>query len=337
MDEHCDPPPNEAAVWLLCLAIVRCRRSGNWPSEAGRYACEGAGHAARLVATTAADAPLAWSAADGWSLHGEPDARTLGFFALYKPLLDRPPDVAPFVIAQLGQSLDGFVATHRGHSSFVTGPQSLVHLHRLRALCDAVIVGAGTVAADNPRLTTRHVDGEHPVRVVLDTGRELNGGARVFRDRAAPTLRLCPAETAVPMAPSACAPTDAGATRPARTAWAAASDAQTLPVPGLLRADGALDAAAVVAALHARGLDLLFVEGGGVTVSRFLAQGCLDRLHLTIAPVLIGAGRPGLQVAAADTMGDCLRLACRTVQLGDDVLWDIDLRGRAAGSVTATP
>lgn len=336
MDDHCDPPPNEAAVWPLCLAIVRCRRSGDWPTEAGRYACEGAGHAARLVVSTAADAPLAWSAADGWSLRGEQLARTLGFFALYKPLLDRPPGAAPFVIAQLGQSLDGFVATHCGHSSFVTGPQSLVHLHRLRALCDAVIVGAGTVAADNPRLTTRHVDGEHPVRVVLDTRRELDGGARVFRDGAAPTLRLCPAETVAPAASSAGAGIEAGATRPAGAGSAAASDAQMLPVTGLLHADGALDASAVVAALHAHGLDLLFVEGGGVTVSRFLAQGCLDRLHLTIAPVLIGAGRPGLQVAAADTMGDCLRLPCRILRLGDDVLWDIDLRG-PAGPVTATP
>jgi riboflavin biosynthesis pyrimidine reductase len=111
---------------------------------------------------------------------------------------------------------------------------------------------------------------------------------------------------------------------------------QTLVVPGLLDAEGALDARAVVATLHARGLSLLFVEGGGITVSRFLAQGCLDRLHLAIAPVLIGAGRPGLQVAPADTMDDCLRPQVQVLRLGDDVLWDIDLR-RASTAVTASP
>lgn len=269
-----------------------------------------------LERSAAPDAPLAWSVEDGWSLCGDHDASALEFFALYKPLLDRAPNAPAWVIAQLGQSLDGFVATHSGHSAFVTGPQSLVHLHRLRALCDAVIVGAGTVAVDDPRLTTRHVEGAHPVRVVLDLRQGLNGAARVFSDGAAPTLRLCPVDTASGAPP--------------------AGTEQMIGVPGLLDAAGALDARAVVASLHARGLALLFVEGGGVTVSRFLAQGCLDRLHLAIAPVLIGAGRPGLQVAAADTMADCLRPHARTVRLGDDVLWDIDLR-RPAPALTAAP
>ena len=303
-------------MWPLCLAIVQCRRGNLWPTASGRYslsphASHASPQAAPLTNSTAPDAPLAWSARDGWSLcGGEHDACTLGFFALYKPLLDRAPGAAPWVIAQLGQSLDGFVATHRGHSSFVTGPQSLVHLHRLRALCDAVIVGAGTVAADDPRLTTRHVEGAHPVRVVLDPRQGLDGGARVFSDGEAPTLRLCRLDAA------------AGSAAPA-------GSEEVLGVPGLLDTSGTLETGAVVAALQARGLSLLFVEGGGITVSRFLAQGCLDRLHLTIAPVLIGAGRRGLQVAAADTMDECLRPQARALRLGDDVLWDIDLRAPA--------
>jgi riboflavin biosynthesis pyrimidine reductase len=81
-----------------------------------------------------------------------------------------------------------------------------------------------------------------------------------------------------------------------------------------------------VAALHARGLKLLFVEGGGVTVSRFLAQGCLDRLHLAVAPVLIGNGRPGLRFTGAERLADCLRPPCRVHAMGCDQLWDLDLR-----------
>jgi len=72
------------------------------------------------------------------------------------------------VIGQLGQSLDGRIATPSGKSHYITGPESLVHLHRMRAWVDAVIVGAGTVAADNPQLTVRRVEGRNPVRVVID-------------------------------------------------------------------------------------------------------------------------------------------------------------------------
>ena len=74
----------------------------------------------------------------------------------------------PLVLAQLGQSLDGFIASRTGHAEFVTGPEDREHLHRLRALVDAVVVGVGTVAADDCRLTVRAVPGPHPTRVVLD-------------------------------------------------------------------------------------------------------------------------------------------------------------------------
>jgi diaminohydroxyphosphoribosylaminopyrimidine deaminase / 5-amino-6-(5-phosphoribosylamino)uracil reductase len=224
-------------------------------------------------------------------------------FPLYQPLIG-----GRWCIAQLGQSLDGCIATHSGDSCFVTGPESLLHLHRLRALSDAVLVGAGTVAADNPQLTTRRVPGPNPTRVVLDPGARLDGRARVFNDGQAPTLWLCDARRAEA----------ARATQPAA--------AEVMGLEGLLDASGAWQPERVVAALAARGLQRLFVEGGGVTVSRFLSAGCLDRLHLVVAPVLIGAGRPGLQLPAWATMADCPRPPARRMALGDDMLWDLDLR-----------
>mgnify|MGYP002138821577 CR=1 FL=1 len=78
-----------------------------------------------------------------------------------------------------------------------------------------------------------------------------------------------------------------------------------------------------------RGCRRLFVEGGGNTVSRFLAQRCLDRLHLAVAPLLIGDGRPGLRFAGADRLADCPRPPCQVYRLGNDLLWDVDLRGPA--------
>ena len=143
--------PGIEALWPLCLAIVRHRRGLGPPPESD------------------AKRPFTRHPSRGLVLHEDAwDEEALELFALLKPLLDRPPDGAAWVVGQLGQSLDGCIATRGGDSNFVNGPQVLLHLHRLRALCDAVIVGAGTAAIDDPQLTTRRVAGAHPVRVLID-------------------------------------------------------------------------------------------------------------------------------------------------------------------------
>lgn len=293
-----DPPEPEdwAAVWAAILGVRAALADGD---DAARNAARG----------------LSWTDAGGWHLAGHCSAGSSALFTLYKPLLDAAtPPAARCWVAQLGQSLDGCIATAGGDSAFVTGPQSLLHLHRLRALSDAVLVGAGTVAADDPQLTTRRVPGRHPVRVLLDPAVRLDGRARVFRDGQAPTLWLC----------------DARHRRRAEGLLAAgagggAPGAQVLAIDGLLDGAGGFVPTPAIAALTARGLDRVFVEGGGVTVSRFLAAGGLQRLHLVIAPVLIGAGRRGLQLPAQTTLRNCLRPPARVVALGEDRLWDLDL------------
>jgi riboflavin-specific deaminase-like protein len=220
-----------------------------------------------------------------------------------------PAATHPWLLAQLGQSLDGCIATRSGESAFVSGPECLQHLHRLRALSDAVIVGAGTVAADNPRLTTRLVPGPNPVRVLLDPALGLAEHvqrAHVFTDSSVPTLWLCDSRWA------ARAQSLVGAQR-------------VLAVPGLRRDDGVPALATACQALVQRGLRRVFVEGGGVTVSRFLSQRLLHRLHLGLAPVLIGDGRRGLHFAGAPRLADCARPRCRVYAMGVDRLWDLAL------------
>ncbi|MFV8834457.1 RibD family protein [Aquisalimonas sp.] len=227
------------------------------------------------------------------------DGAARHLFDLYLPLVARP----RLAIAQLGQSLDGHIATESGHSRYVTGPDDIRHLHRLRALVDAVVVGPGTVAADNPQLTVREVSGPHPVRVVLDPRNRLSADYRLFRDRDAPTLLFRSDDTAPPRG------------------------VEVLQEP----ADGGdFDPHAILRRLAARGLRRVLVEGGGRTVSRFLAAGALDRLHVTVAPLVIGSGRPGLVLPAIDTMDEALRPECRHFPLGHDVLFDFRLSSGAS-------
>jgi diaminohydroxyphosphoribosylaminopyrimidine deaminase / 5-amino-6-(5-phosphoribosylamino)uracil reductase len=224
-----------------------------------------------------------------------------GLSPLYGPLLD-PPTAGDgcFVLGRLAQSLDGRIATTSGASHWISGHQDIVHTHRLRALFDAVVVGAGTVRADDPQLTTREVEGPSPVRVVLDTERRLDARYRVFRE-GPETLLLCASDAA------------------------GGESVGKAPVLRLPRAREGLDIGAVLAALAERGLRRVFVEGGGITVSRFLAAGALDRLHVTIAPLLIGSGIPAFTLPETATLTDMLRFDWTVHRVGSDLLVDIPL------------
>ena len=86
------------------------------------------------------------------------------------------------VVGQMGQSIDGRIATESGHSKYINGPAGLDHLHQLRALVDAVVVGVGTAVTDDPQLTVRRVSGPSPVRVVIDPRGRLSAAARLLVD-----------------------------------------------------------------------------------------------------------------------------------------------------------
>jgi diaminohydroxyphosphoribosylaminopyrimidine deaminase / 5-amino-6-(5-phosphoribosylamino)uracil reductase len=92
-------------------------------------------------------------------------------------------------------------------------------------------------------------------------------------------------------------------------------------------ADGRLDPKATVAALHARGLRTMLIEGGAWTVSEFINAGAVDRLHVLVAPVILGSGKPGLSLTPIDRLSQALRPVTRIFPLADgDVLFDCDLR-----------
>lgn len=207
-------------------------------------------------------------------------------------------------VGQLGQSLDGRIATESGHSHYINGPAALAHLHRLRALVDAVVIGAGTACADCPQLTVRHVTGPNPVRVVIDPHARVPSEGPLFDADGDPPPVL----------------------------HIIGPQASPEPAPGhfervrLATNEGGFAPAAVLAALEERGLHRILVEGGAETISRFIHAEALDRLHLLIAPLIIGSGRNGLNLPVIERLDEARRPRIRSFSLGDELLVDVDLR-----------
>jgi len=203
------------------------------------------------------------------------------------------------VVAQLGQSLDGRIATPSGHSHYVNGAAAITLLHALRAAVDAVIIGAGTAAADDPRLTVRHCRGANPARVLIDRTRRCGAALAMLADDGARRLVVGPPLAGDPPGIEYVAPPDA---------------------------PSALAPAAILAALGERGLSRILVEGGAVTVSGFLAAGVLSRLVIIVGPVIIGAGPTGIALPPIDRLDEALRPAVEVVPLpGGDVVFDCAL------------
>ncbi|MEU0136309.1 bifunctional diaminohydroxyphosphoribosylaminopyrimidine deaminase/5-amino-6-(5-phosphoribosylamino)uracil reductase RibD [Streptomyces sp. NPDC006296] len=204
----------------------------------------------------------------------------------------------PYVLWKYAATLDGRIAAADATSRWITSPEARADVHRLRAEADAVLVGSGTARADDPQLAVRGVEGAtQPLRVVVDTGATaVRPGARVL-DGSAPTLVAVAA--------------DAGAGH--------LPDDVVLRLPRAAGGPG-LDVDALLAALHARGVRSVLLEGGPVLAGSFVAAGAVDTVVGYLAPVLLGAGPAALADAGISTLSQALRLdVTETVRIGPDL------------------
>ena len=204
------------------------------------------------------------------------------------------------VVGQIGQSIDGRIATVTGHSKYINGPAGLAHLHRLRALVDAVLIGIGTAVADDPLLTVRRCAGPSPARIILDPRGRLPPAAKVLNEDGIRRLVIT-AEGVRPKFP------------------------EGVEIVEIATRNGEIAPAAILAALRERGLARVLIEGGAHTVSRFIAAGCLDRLHVMMAPIMLGAGQTGVTLKPIDRADQALRAPMRAHLIGEEVLLDCDL------------
>ena len=176
----------------------------------------------------------------------------------------------PFVTLSYAQSLDGSIADRPGRPLALSGPQAMALTHGLRAAHEAILVGIGTVLADNPRLNVRLVEGPDPQPVVVDSRLRFPPYAELLKNRGTPWIA-----------------TNEGADAERRQVLEAAG-ARVLVLPG---SNGWVDLAELLKHLGSMGINSLMVEGGAQIITSFLASRLVDQVVLTIAPMLVGGLR----------------------------------------------
>jgi diaminohydroxyphosphoribosylaminopyrimidine deaminase/5-amino-6-(5-phosphoribosylamino)uracil reductase len=202
----------------------------------------------------------------------------------------------PFVLWKYASTLDGRIAAADGTSRWISSADSRADVHRLRAESDAVVVGSGTLRADDPHLAVRGVAGPfaQPLRVVVDTNAKITPGARVL-DGTAPTL------------------------------VAVAEDADTGHLPGvdvarLPRTGSGVAVSALLTELYGRGVRSVLLEGGPTLAGAFVAAGAVDKVVGYLAPALLGAGPAALGDAGITTIANALRLDVAEIErIGPDL------------------
>ena len=181
----------------------------------------------------------------------------------------------PFVTLSFAQSLDGSIAAEPGEPLQISGEESMTFTHQLRGLHDAILVGIGTVLADDPRLTVRYAEGAHPQPIVLDSRLRFPLDATLLKT-AGPAPIIATSSEAV--------------ANTQEIEWKSVdADIMTLPQNGV---EDYLDLRELLQQLGARGIKSLMVEGGAKVITSFLRHRLVDHLAITVAPMLVGGVSP---------------------------------------------
>jgi GTP cyclohydrolase II len=307
---------SEAGAVLSALGVRSVRLLSNNPRKADGLqrvgldveqviplATAAQGHNLRYLATKAAR--LGHVRPTGPELTGLPDG-PVDVSVLLGPV--RPRAERPYVLVKYAQTLDGRIAAAGGDSKWISGEAERRVSHGLRAACDAVLVGRGTVGTDDPQLTVRLVPGASPIRVVLDSTLRTATTAKVLSGDATTVVFTTPAAD------------------PGRCALLRAAGVALREVPA---GPGGVDLTAVLAELRSWGIESIMVEGGRAVITSMFAAGLVDRLVVSVSPTIVGQGVEAVGDLGVSRVADGMHLTDRCVFLTDaDVLlgWDVEPR-----------
>jgi len=206
-----------------------------------------------------------------------------------------------YLTLKLGLSVDGRLGAPDGSARWITGPEARRRVHARRLEVDAVLVGAGTVLADDPRLDVRDVEADRqPVRIVLDSAGRISPKSRLFS-----------------LGGSVIVATTHRSSHEMQTSWKeAGAEVLVLPERG-----GRVDVGALLEQLGSRGFLELYCEGGAELATTLLRDGLVDRVEANFGPIFLGDGGPDIGSLGIGSMGDASRWTLTDVaRLGDDAL-----------------
>jgi diaminohydroxyphosphoribosylaminopyrimidine deaminase/5-amino-6-(5-phosphoribosylamino)uracil reductase len=212
----------------------------------------------------------------------------------------------PFVTVKFAQSLDGRIATVTGDSQWISSSAARRFAHQLRREHDAIMVGIGTVLADDPQLSVRLVRGRDPLRIVVDTSLRIPIAARVLADHAASHTLIVTSEAA----------------EISREQEIASRGAEVLRLPADTVHSG-VNIERLLEALARRGIASVLVEGGKGMITSLLAAHAVDRLVAVIAPKIIGKGIEAIGDLGITRLDDAIVFSSvKTRKLGPDTVFD---------------
>ena len=234
--------------------------------------------------------------------------------ALNEGFITRTARGRPMGILKLAMSMDGRIAAASGDSRWISSAASRELVHRWRRECDAVMVGAGTVIADNPRLTCRIAGGRDPVRVVIDARLRTAPDARVYRGRSRASAILV---------------TTPGNLARARRKY----ERPGVEVIAAPARDGKIDLDRLMREFGRRGWCRVLIEGGANIAGSALSAGVVDRVAFFVAPIILGAGLPAIEAIKSRRVRDALKLGRFSARpVGDD--WLLEARAGAGNRRT---
>ena len=199
------------------------------------------------------------------------------------------------VIAQIGQSIDGRIALNNGNSHYINNPKSIIYLHCLRSISDAIIVGSNTIKKDDPLLTTRKIKGKNPKRIIIDGSLSLNNKYKIFNDGNENII------------------------------FTKSNKNIKLNNSTIIRLKEKNFTKNFITQIKKLKYKNILVEGGSKTISELINNKYIDILQFMIAPILIGSGINSLNLKEISNLNKAIRPKSNFNELENEIIVNLFL------------